>query len=221
MGFTRLTEVDLSTASGLETVRHDYPSTIGIDTIYASQGRIPRVFLKGAGVPDDLIDYMDAFICGKAIQFYSCFISYSSKDQEFAERLRADMQSKGLRVWYAPEDLKWGDETREGIDRAIRLYDKLLVVLSENSIDSAWVKKEVETAFEEEGRRKKLVLFPIRLDNTVMETERAWAGDLRRMRNIGDFRQWKDHDAYKKAFERLLRDLKADPMRSMHGEEQE
>jgi len=53
-----------------------------------------------------------------------------------------------------------------------------------------------------------LVLFPIRLDNAVMETTEAWAGKLRYNRNIGDFRRWKNHDAYEKALERVLRDLK-------------
>jgi hypothetical protein len=92
----------------------------------------------------------------------------------------------------------------------------LLLVLSENSIDSSWVEKEVETAFEEETRRKKddrkshLVLFPIRLDQTVMDTNKAWAADIRRTRHIGDFRRWKDHDSYKKAVDRLMRDLKAE-----------
>ena len=28
--------------------------------------------------------------------------------------------------------------------------------------------------------------------------------------HIGDFRNWKDHDAYKEVFDRLLRDLKAE-----------
>jgi hypothetical protein len=28
--------------------------------------------------------------------------------------------------------------------------------------------------------------------------------------NIGDFQGWKDHDAYSKALERLLRDLKVE-----------
>jgi hypothetical protein len=41
-----------------------------------------------------------------------------------------------------------------------------------------------------------------------METTEAWAGKLRDNRNIGDFRRWKDHDAYQKALERVLRDLK-------------
>ena len=42
------------------------------------------------------------------IEFYSCFISYASRDQEFAERLYADLQSKGVRCWFAPEDMKNG-----------------------------------------------------------------------------------------------------------------
>jgi hypothetical protein len=54
------------------------------------------------------------------------------------------------------------------------------------------------------------VLFPIRLDNAVMDTSEAWAADIRRTRHIGDFTGWKDHDSYAKAFERLLRDLKVE-----------
>jgi hypothetical protein len=84
-----------------------------------------------------------------------------------------------------------------------------MVVLSENSIRSRWVEDEVEAAFEKEDKQRKLVLFPIRLDDAVMETDQAWASSLRRTRHIGDFRAWKDRDQYQKSFERLLRDLKA------------
>jgi hypothetical protein len=65
----------------------------------------------------------------------------------------------------------------------------------------------VTAAFNEEDRHKRTVLFPIRIDDAVMETNEAWAAQLRR-RLIGDFRHWKDHDGYKKSFERILRDLK-------------
>jgi hypothetical protein len=41
-----------------------------------------------------------------------------------------------------------------------------------------------------------------------METDVAWAAHLRQKRHIGDFRDWKNHDAHQKAFQRLLRDLK-------------
>jgi hypothetical protein len=69
------------------------------------------------------------------------------------------------------------------------------------------VEKEVETAFEKESQTKQWVLFPIRLDATVMQTDQAWAADIRRTRHIGDFSQWQDEAAYQKALERLLRDL--------------
>jgi len=83
-------------------------------------------------------------------------------------------------------------------------------VLSAESIRSTWVEKEVETAFEREAREKRSVLFPIRLDDAVMETNQAWAADIRRTRHIGDFSKWKDHDAYTRVFDRLMRDLRSD-----------
>ncbi len=138
---------------------------------------------------------------------YSCFISYSSKDQDFAERLHADLQNKGVRCWFAPHDLPIGAKIWDTIDEAIRLRDKVLLILSENSIASDWVEDEVNKAFAEERDRKQLVLFPVRIDGTVMTTLEPWARKLSDTRHIGDFRQWKDHDAYQKALERLLRDL--------------
>jgi hypothetical protein len=80
------------------------------------------------------------------------------------------------------------------------------LILSAHSIGSDWVKNEVNTGFEEERKRKQKVLFPIRLDEAVMDTKEAWAAKLR-ARNIGDFRRWKDHDSYKQSLERVLRDL--------------
>ena len=106
--------------------------------------------------------------------------------------------------------MKIGDKIRHSIDRAIRMYDKLLLVLSEDSINSEWVETEVDAAFDKERQHGELVLFPIRIDNAVMESNQAWAAKIKRSRHIGDFTGWKDHDRFKKAFDRLIRDLKAD-----------
>jgi len=210
MGGVIFNNVDLSRCKGLEEIQHRGPSTIGIDTIHRSAGIIPERFLRGAGVPEPFIINMKSLVGAMSpIEFYSCFISYSSKNQDFAERLYSDLQSRKVRCWFATEDLKIGDKLRPAFDEAIRVHDKLMVLLSEHSVRSEWVEKEVETAFEKERQQNRTVLFPIRLDDAVMETKEAWAADIRRTRHIGDFRQWKNHDLYKKAFERLLRDLKA------------
>jgi TIR domain/Pentapeptide repeats (8 copies) len=202
-------DCDLSSVHGLETVEHQGPSTIGIDTLYLSHGNISEAFLRGAGVPDEMITYSKSLV-GQPFQYYSCFISHSSRDEVLARRLRTDLRDNRVRCWFAPEDLKIGDEFRSRIDESIQVYDRLLLILSEDSVKSRWVQKEVETAFEKEGKENRIVLFPIRIDEAVMQSEVGWAADIRRQRHIGDFRQWKDHHAYQKAFQRLLRDLKAD-----------
>ncbi|MDQ1591707.1 MAG: hypothetical protein QOG71_2334 [Pyrinomonadaceae bacterium] len=200
MGGTTLADIGLSEAKGLETVRHIYPSTVGIDTLYKSAGKIPEAFLRGGGVPEPFIVQIPALVAAlEPIQFYSCFISYSSKDQDFAERLYADLQGNGVRCWFAPEDLKIGAEIRTGIDESIRVHDKLLLVLSETSVRSQWVQQEVETALAKEREQKRTVLFPIRLDDAVMHINAGWPAYLKNTRNIGDFTRWKDHDSYQKA----------------------
>jgi hypothetical protein len=205
-------DMDLRSVKGLSEIVHDGPSPVGLDTIVASAGQIPNGFLRGCGVPDAVMAYVSSLAqSSQPIQLYSCFISHSSRDREFCERLHNDLQAAGVRCWFAPEDLKTGDRFRDEIESAIRLHDKLLLVLSENSVQSDWVRSEVDGAFERETREHKQVLFPVRLDDAVMDTPKAWAADIRRQRHIGDFSGWKDHDSYKKAFDRLLRDLRAEP----------
>jgi TIR domain/Pentapeptide repeats (8 copies) len=208
--YTIFDNVDFTEIKNLESIKHEGPSIITVRTIYQSHNSIPEKFLRGCGLPESFITHISSLIAAiQPIQFYSCFISYSSKDEEFVKRLYNDLQSEGVRCWFAPEDLKIGEKLRVRIDEAVRLHDKLLLILSKNSVASQWVEKEVETAFEKEAKQKKTVLFPVRLDDAVMKKKTGWAADIRKSRHIGDFSDWKNHDSYKKAFERLMRDLKA------------
>jgi len=208
VGSTIFGDLDLGSVNGLETVWHAGPSTVGIDTIYRSKGRIPDSFLSGCGVPSDLISFAKSLV-SNPIQFYSCFISYSNKDSSFATQLHTQLQGQGVRCWKDSEDLKIGDKFQEEIEKAIHFHDKLLVVLSENSVNSVWVEREVQAAFEKEQRHGSVVLFPVRLDDAVMDSPRAWAAEIRRMRHIGDFRSWKEPAAFQSSLERLVRDLKS------------
>ena len=104
-----------------------------------------------------------------------------------AKKLYEDLQENGVSCFFAPEDMKVGDKIRDRIDESIRFYDKLLVILSENSINSEWVEDECETAYEEERKRGRTVLFPVQIDYAVEDTHRAWAAKLRNSRHIGDF----------------------------------
>src|SRR6266568_623628 len=176
---TTFGNIDLSRVKGLNAVNHNGPSTIGLDTISHSQGNIPEIFLRKAGVPDSIIEAIPSLIGSlRPIDFYSCFISYSDKDRAFAERLYDDLQSKGVRCWFAPEDLKWGEKIRTGIDEAIHLHDKLLLILSKHSVASGWVEHEVKSALAKERKEKRIVLFPIRLDKAIFDSPLAWATNI-------------------------------------------
>lgn len=222
MGRTIFANNKLNKVSGLETVRHYESTTIGIETLYISEGRIPDLFLSGCGVPDDFISQAQALVTATdVIQFYSCFISYSSKDDEFAKRLSSRMRDDGLRVWFAPEEMKGGHKIYEQIDRAIQVHDRLLIVLSEESLNSEWVKTEIRKARRAELTERRRKLFPISL--IPFEVIRGWeCFDTDTGKDLGveireyfipDFTNWKDHDAFEQAYRRLLNDLKIEERR--------
>src|SRR4030095_16914528 len=178
--------------------------------------RLPLKFLRGCGLPDRLIDYLPSLLEAGPIQFYSCFISYSTANQDFADRLYADLQNKGVRCWFAPHDMQAGRKIHEQIDEAIRVYDRLLLILSSQSMTSTWVETEIAKARKKEATQKRRVLFPISI--VPYETIRSWElfdADLgkdsaKEIREyfIPDFSGWKDHDKYSQALDHLLRALK-------------
>jgi hypothetical protein len=73
------------------------------------------------------------------------------------------MRDNHLRVWFAPEDIKGGQKTIEQLERAIQLHDRLLLVLSKESMKSEWVMTEIRKARKAEIKEKRRKLFPIRL----------------------------------------------------------
>jgi TIR domain/Pentapeptide repeats (8 copies) len=218
LGGTVLANLELSSTMGLDSINHLGPSPIGIDTVFASGGRIPEIFLRGCGVPDIFIQYIGSLV-NRPIQYYSCFISYSTIDQDFAQRLHNDLQSKGVRCWFAPHDMQAGKKIHEQIDEAIRVYDKLLLILSPSSMKSEWVNTEISKARKRETAQNRKMLFPVRL--VQFEALQEWEcfdadrgkDSAREIREyyIPDFSRWKtDADEYGREFEKLLRDLKHD-----------
>ena len=207
--WTRFADVDLSVVKGLETISHHGPSSIGIDTIYRSKGAIPEVFLRKAGVPDTFLTYMRSLV-GQPFEYFSCFISHSSKDKRFCDRLYADLQANHVRSWYFPADARWGEPIWGEIDRSIKVYDKLIVVCSKHSLQSVPVQREMERALNREDHEHKNILFPIRIDNYFIDCweHRRKADVLEKV--VGDFRGWNRNAAkYDAALKKLLSALQA------------
>lgn len=204
---TMFLNVDLNETINLETVVHLGPSTIGIDTIQRSKGNIPDVFLGGAGVSEQLLACIHS--SGRApFDYYTCFISYSGHDQRFVENLYQDLRKEGVLCWYAPKSLKAGEKFPAYITEAVQSREKVLVVLSKDSLDSDWVKQEVMLARQKEGNGEREVLLPIRLDSTILNSTIDWATAIRKRRHIRSFENWQQPSRYQKMLNDLLNDLR-------------
>ncbi len=227
---TAIGNVDLSKTKDL-TVLHLAPSTIGADTLERTavglskdpsrQGEI-ETFFRGAGLSEELIDAFRSLI-GKPIEFYSCFISYSRADKSFARRLHDDLQMRGIRCWLDEHQLLPGDDIYEGVDRGIRLWDKVLLCCSEAALTSWWVDKEIATALNKEQKlmrerapelqgRKVLCMIPLNLDGYLLsgQWQSGKAQDVL-TRLAADFTGWeRDNDKFQRTFEVVVSALRAD-----------
>jgi uncharacterized protein YjbI with pentapeptide repeats len=209
IGATLFGNVNLSNVIGLETLVHLGPSTVGIDTIYKSQGSVPVVFLRSAGVPDHLIDYIGMFV-DKNDAYYSCFISCASRDQEFAEKLQSYLQDHGVRCWLATEKMKRRDRRHKIINSAVNIHDKVIMILSENSVDQDWAEGEIETVLQKENRDGKAVLVPLVIDDAIKFAEKPCGIKMRRTHRIHDFSMWEDNSEFQEVLSQLLDELNAE-----------
>lgn len=212
---TVFSDVDLSDVVGLETITHKGPSRIGVDTLFWSKGKIPEAFLRGAGVPEVLIEYLGS-LTGTALEFYSCFISYSHLDRAFARRLHDALQGRGIRCWLDEHQLLPGDPIRDRITEGIKVWDKVLFCVSQSSLTSWWVDKELTIAFAKEEQlskqagRKVHALIPLNLDGSLFTWDSGW-GDEVRSRLAADFTGWEQDNAkFEAQFDRVVKALRSD-----------
>src|SRR3954471_13691840 len=85
------------------------------------------------------------------------FISYASADRPTARRLAKALEACGWSVWWDHRNLHGGQPFDDVIEEAVSTARMVVVVWSQNSIKSAWVRAEAALALDE----KKLVPFRI------------------------------------------------------------
>ena len=220
---TTLGASDLSSAMDLEKTYHHGPSTIGIDTIHKSKGKIPESFLRGCGLSDADIEYaklansdltheqtnrilyrMFELRATQAIQISPLFISYSHADGSFVDKLEIQLNNKGIRFWRDVHDMKSGRMETQ-VDRAIRQNPTVLLILSEHSLQSDWVQHEVRTARGLEKEMGRDVLCPVALDASWKDS--PWPKRVMEQvmeYNILDFSAWEDDEKFGSTFDKLI-----------------
>ena len=96
------------------------------------------------------------------------FISHSARDKPFVRRLAADLVAHGVKVWLDEQRLLVGDSIPEKIAQGLADSDFFLIVVSANSVESEWVRKELSSALVHEIERRKVTVLPVRLDDAKM-----------------------------------------------------
>ncbi len=214
---------DLSTTIGLETINHQGASTVGIDTIQKSKGKIPVEFLRGCGLSDIDIEYAKLanpdlsneeiskitqnifdLKATRPIQISPLFISYSHANSNFVDKIETKLNDNGIRFWRDIHDATAGRlETQ--IDRAIRHNPTVLLILSEHSTNSDWVEHEARLARKLEKGINRDVLCPIALDDSWKTCH--WPERIKEQimeYNILDFSNWEDDDELDAMFKKLI-----------------
>ena len=92
------------------------------------------------------------------------FISYSSKDKGFANLLYSDLKEAGCIPWLDEWDIVGGQSIPEEIEKGINNSDFLLILLSNNSVKSNWVRAEWESTIWDENQNKEIRIIPILIE---------------------------------------------------------
>lgn len=223
VGSTVFVNSDLGKVIGLESLDHRGPSHISTDTFILSAGKIPEVFLRGCGLSDADIEYaklsytalsieeinkvlvkIRALCTEQALQVSPLFISYNPTNSPFVERMINPLTQKGIRYWRDMHERKTGQAEKQ-IAWAMCQGSKVLLVLSEHSINSDWIEQEVLEARKLEKEMGRGILSLVALDDSWKDSRSSNRIMEQIMESsILDFSDWKDKRTFDNTFQKLL-----------------
>jgi len=124
------------------------------------------------------------------------FISHSSYDKPIIRKLASDLKAEGVDVWLDERKILIGDSISEKIGQGLAESDYFIIAVSEYSIKSEWVKKELNNAIVKEIERRKTTILPVKLSDVQMP-------DLIKDKLYADFTV-----SYKDGFSKLINTIK-------------
>jgi len=151
-GWTTVAGTSLKDAVGLNAVTHCGPSSIALDTIELSGGRLPVRFLHGAGVPAWYPSALDGLPPPPTAEAgLRCLLVHARADQDRARSLQAALAQRGVRAWCDGRD--GGPTPADDLDRRLGAGIDLVVCCSRHALDSSWLERVVAGALTIEERR--------------------------------------------------------------------
>lgn len=127
------------------------------------------------------------------------FISHSTKNAAFVDKLVERLRDHYIATWYAPRHMPGGYFV-ENIEQALRQCDWFLVVLSPDALQSPWVKMEVDAAMSDPRFRNRVL--PVLAETCDWKGLHPCIGHYQLFDFVASAREWEA---------RLLRHLGVEP----------
>ena len=215
VGYTVFQNCDLSQAEGLDQIRHDAPSTLGIDSLLRSGGRLPDEFLLGVGSPNSLLEFQKSLLDAVPITG-DFFISCADPDIPFGQKLQNDLRGLGVRCWLFAEDYRGSalvdrrsTSEEEEIERWVRHYEKLVVICSQSGLDSETVRNDISKAKDQQREKDQWLLYLVAPDTALVQTQGRTVRDLKHEHVVFDLQgQNEGTEDYRNELNRLASELK-------------
>ncbi|MDX1939619.1 MAG: toll/interleukin-1 receptor domain-containing protein [Saprospiraceae bacterium] len=224
--YTLLSNLTLDNVINLDTIYHSGPSTLDISVFQQTKTPLPKSFTRGCGwqdwmvksmelqkpnlTPDQVVDILyevEHLRNNTPIQLHNLFISHSRKDAAFIEHIGKVFEQRNILYWLDVRDGIAGPLEKQ-IDRAIRLNEIFLLVLSKHSAESDWVELEIDLARKVEKESGRNVICPIAIDNEWRNGNLSERIKLQIEKyNVLDFSRWQDPMDFNNKLERLLQGL--------------
>ena len=211
MSATTLGNCNLAHCVGLETVKHEGPSNIDINTLirsFRASGNCftseLNTFFLNAGIPRELLETLPKVLAD--VKYCSSFVCYGQPDIKYARRIAKDLKARGVSCWLYSLDATPGKRTWGEITQMRREADKMIVLCSAEALIRDGVLKEIEEQIDED--REKIV--PISLDYTWKERGfmvRRGERDLKPFLEERNYADFCVESAYEGSLRRLLKGL--------------
>jgi len=98
----------------------------------------------------------------------SIFLSHNSKDKPWVRKLADRLTSDGVVVWIDEAELSIGDSLIEKIAEGIQEMRFVAAVISNNSIGSSWVQKELSLAMSKEIKGRQVTVLPLLIEKCTL-----------------------------------------------------
>ncbi len=201
-GGTLFANCDLRSIIGLDSMLHGAPSTISLDTLARSGGRIPRLFLQGAGVAEPLIAAQDV-LTSERRTYPTVLLLGSMSDSGLAERLSEDLSEANIPTWALYPDDEDALNTGESSLDHIVYYDRLALLCTDDALENPLTSRYFAELVRTAAQGAAAPLIALGFGELFYERQDRLCSSLRRGETM-DFR-----DGYEAALGTLVRELSA------------